>query len=144
TEDEKPFLVRVFGEQFNWHFIYPGEDGSFELNHTQDIFPGENPIGLANPKADVYKQALFVPVNTKVVLELNSLPKFDQNTQKETPPVLHAFFAPVVRFKQDIVPFHPAKIWFEAKKTGTYEIACAELCGLSHYTMRADFKVMEP
>lgn len=144
TEDEKPFLVRVFGEQFNWHFVYPGEDGNFELNHMKDMYPGENPIGLANAKADVYKQALFVPVNTKVVLELNSLPKYDQNSEKETLPVLHAFFAPVLRFKQDIIPFHPAKIWFDANKTGKYEIACAELCGLGHYTMRADFNVMEP
>ena len=147
SEDEKPFLVRVFGEQFNWHFVYPGEDGNFELNHTEDIFPGENPLGLANPKADVYKQALLVPVNTPVIIELNSLPKHDPNApegKKDTLPVLHAFFAPVLRFKQDIIPFHPAKIWFTAVKTGTYEIACAELCGLGHYTMRADFKVMEP
>jgi cytochrome c oxidase subunit 2 len=148
SEDEKPFLVRVFGEQFIWHFVYPGEDGNFELNHTTDIFPGENPLGLANPKADVYRPALLVPVNTKVVLELNSLPKYDPNApegaKKETLPVLHGFYAPVLRFKQDIIPFHPAKIWFEATKTGTYEIACAELCGLGHYTMRADFKVMEP
>jgi cytochrome c oxidase subunit 2 len=148
-ENEKPFLVRVFGEQFAWHFVYPGSDGRFEPEKVSNMFPGDppegNPIGLEKPEADVYRKTLFVPVNTKVVLELNSLPKYDQNKpegQRETTAVLHSFFSTNLRLKQDVVPYHPAKIWFEATKPGHFEIACAELCGLGHYQMRADFKVL--
>jgi len=147
-EESKSFLVRVFAEQFVWHFVYPGADGAFEKNTLENIFPGQNPIGLENPEGDVYRQALVVPEDKPVILELNSLGKYDPNIEdpakRSTLPVLHAFFAPNVRLKQDIVPFYPQKIWFRILpgKRGYYEVACAELCGLGHYTMRADFKVL--
>jgi cytochrome c oxidase subunit 2 len=140
--EKKPFLVRVFGEQFVWHFNYSGTDGRFEPWKATDIFPGDNPLGLMDPAKDFYSQALMVPVNVPVILEIHSLPKFDQTTQKETLGVLHSFFVPELRLKQDLVPHYPKKIWFEATRTGTFELACAELCGLGHYTMRADFKVL--
>ena len=140
--EKSPLLVRVFGEQFNWHFVYAGADGKFETRRDEDMFGEENPIGLKEPKADVYRRSLLVPVNTPVILELNSLAKFEVNTGKRYLPVLHSFFSPNLRLKQDVVPFHPSKIWFEATKTGTFEIACAELCGQNHYTMRADLKVL--
>jgi cytochrome c oxidase subunit 2 len=50
--------------------------------------------------------------------------------------VLHSFFLPNVRLKQDVVPGRSIDVWFNATKTGTYELACAELCGFGHYTMR--------
>ena len=140
--EKNPLLVRVFGEQFNWHFVYAGADGKFEPRRDEDMFGEDNPIGLKDPKLDVYRRALLVPVDTPVILELNSLAKFEVNTGKRDLPVLHSFFSPNLRLKQDLVPFHPGKIWFQATKTGTFEIACAELCGQNHYTMRADLKVM--
>ncbi len=139
---EEVFVNRVFGEQFNWHFVYPGTDGKFEPTRLQDQFPGFNPVGLANPSADKVLANLHVPVNTKVLLQINSLSKYDQESGRETAAVLHSFFAPNLRVKQDLVPYYPGYIWFEATKTGTYEIACAELCGQGHYTMRADLVVM--
>ena len=140
--EKKPFLVRVFGEQFVWHCNYTGADGRFEPWQKEDIFPGDNPLGLKDPAKDFYSQALMVPVNVPVILELHSLPKYDQTSQKQTLGVLHSFFVPELRLKQDLVPSYPKKIWFEATRTGMFELACAELCGLGHYTMRADFKVM--
>lgn len=139
---QNPFLVRVFGEQFAWHFVYPGPDGQFEPTAMDRVFVNINPLGMRDPKADIYSQVLTVPANTPVILELNSIGKINQENQQETLPVLHSFFSPHLRFKQDIVPFNPAKVWFEATKTGTYEITCAELCGLGHYTMRADFRIL--
>jgi cytochrome c oxidase subunit 2 len=140
--EKNPLLVRVFGEQFNWHFVYAGADGKFETNREEDMFGEENPIGLKDPKADVYRRALLVPVDVPVILELNSLPKFEVNTGVREMPVLHSFFSANLRIKQDLVPYHPGKIWFQATRTGTFEIVCAELCGQNHYTMRADMKVM--
>ena len=51
--------------------------------------------------------------------------------------VIHSFFVPAFRVKQDVVPGMITRVWFEATDTGEYEIACAELCGLGHYRMSA-------
>ncbi|MFN4767506.1 MAG: hypothetical protein ACK5IF_05410, partial [Ignavibacteria bacterium] len=50
--------------------------------------------------------------------------------------VLHSFFLPNFRVKQDAVPGQWIKVWFNGTKAGRYEIACAELCGSGHYNMR--------
>ena len=56
--------------------------------------------------------------------------------------VIHSFFLPNLRVKQDAVPGLNVPIWFEATKTGKYEIACAQLCGLGHYRMRGFMTIM--
>jgi cytochrome c oxidase subunit 2 len=56
--------------------------------------------------------------------------------------VLHSFFLPHMRVKQDVVPGTWMNIWYNAFKTGTYELACAELCGGGHYSMRAEYQVL--
>jgi cytochrome c oxidase subunit 2 len=50
--------------------------------------------------------------------------------------VIHSFFLPNLRVKQDAVPGMGIEIWFVPNKAGAYEIACAELCGLGHYRMK--------
>jgi cytochrome c oxidase subunit 2 len=109
---ETDISVRVTGQQFNWAMTYPGPDGEFD---TEDDLQMDN--------------ELHVPVNTVVRLELLS------------DDVLHSFFVPVLRLKQDVVPGRNIPAWFEATKTGRYEIACAELCGYGHYTMRGFLNV---
>ena len=55
--------------------------------------------------------------------------------------VQHAFFLPNFRVKQDLMPGIQTSVWFTPTKIGEYEIACAELCGLGHYRMRAFLSV---
>ena len=55
--------------------------------------------------------------------------------------VLHSFFLPNVRLKQDVVPGRAIDVWFNVTKPGNYELACAELCGFGHYAMRGEFIV---
>jgi len=50
--------------------------------------------------------------------------------------VVHSFFVPAFRVKQDAVPGMVTSTWFTPSRTGTFEIACAELCGPLHYVMR--------
>jgi cytochrome c oxidase subunit 2 len=50
--------------------------------------------------------------------------------------VLHSFFLPNVRMKQDVVPGMAQNMWFKAKETGEFDIVCAELCGWGHYKMK--------
>ncbi|MBW8057448.1 MAG: cytochrome c oxidase subunit II [candidate division NC10 bacterium] len=98
--------VRVTGKQFNWEILYPGPDGKFE---TADDVQMDN--------------ELHVPVNRVVQVFL---------TSKD---VIHSFFLPNLRLKQDALPGRTIQAWFEATKPGVYEIPCAELCGFGHSGM---------
>jgi cytochrome c oxidase subunit 2 len=56
--------------------------------------------------------------------------------------VIHSFFVPALRVKQDALPGRYTQTWFNAERPGRYEIFCAEYCGLSHSGMRAELVVM--
>ncbi len=68
---------------------------------------------------------LIVPVGRSVDLELTSQD------------VIHSFFVPEFRIKQDCVPGMRTRTWFKATQTGTYDILCAEYCGTLHSSMLA-------
>ena len=106
--------VEILAEQFAWNVRYPGPDGQFE---TADDVTTLNQLHL--------------PVGTPILLKIRS---------KD---VIHSFFVPEFRIKQDAVPGLPTQIWLEATKAGQYEIRCAELCGLGHYRMKG-FVTTEP
>ena len=101
------FRIQVTAKQFNWEIVYPGPDGQFG---TADDLLLENEI--------------HVPVNKVVRVVLKS---------KD---VIHSFFLPHLRLKQDAVPGREIEAWFEATKPGKYEIPCAELCGFGHSGMK--------
>lgn len=127
---EKVVKVRVLAQQFAWNIHYPGEDGIFGETYPELVDPQVNPIGLdreEDPHAQddiVTVNEFYFPVDRPVVIELSS---FD---------VIHSFFIPQLRVKQDAVPGMRIPTWFHAKKEGKYEIACAQLCGVGHYRMR--------
>jgi cytochrome c oxidase subunit 2 len=98
----------VEAKQFEWHFTYPGPDG--KLGTDDDVM-----------KID----SLHLVVNRDYVIELTSRD------------VVHDFFIPAFRIKQDAVPGMKILVWIRPTVVGTYELACAELCGLGHYRMRA-------
>lgn len=109
------FQIHVTAKQFNWEVVYPGPDGKFG---TEDDFQTENDI--------------HVPVNKVVHVILSS---------KD---VIHSFFLPNLRLKQDAVPGRDILVWFEATKPGRYELPCAELCGFGHSGMRGWLYVDAP
>jgi cytochrome c oxidase subunit 2 len=98
--------VRAMGKQFNWGFTYPGPDGKFG---TEDDLQIDND--------------LHVPVGKVIHVIL---------TSKD---VIHSFFLPHARLKQDVVPGREIPAWFQIAKPGEYEIPCAELCGFGHSGM---------
>lgn len=75
---------------------------------------------------------LRVPVGNPVKLILSS------------DDVIHSFFIPAYRLKQDMVPGQYTTLYLHPDKAGTYPILCAEYCGVGHSTMRAELIVMEP
>ena len=58
--------------------------------------------------------------------------------------VIHSFFVPVFRMKQDVLPGRYTVAWFRATKPGTYHLFCAEYCGTQHSGMIGSIVVMEP
>ena len=131
--DDDCQIVRVFAKQFEWHYQYAGPDGRF------------------GTKDDVYSAGNFViPVDKPIKMHMRSRD------------VLHSFFIPVLRFKQDLVPGKNIVQWVTATETTAegrahraryttgdewkkfnYEIACAELCGLGHGRMRSIMTILE-
>lgn len=99
--------VEVVARQFEWRLRYPGRDG--QLGTPDDLF-------LVND--------LHLPVDEDVLVQLKSMD------------VLHSFFLPNLRVKQDAVPGMKIPVWFKAKETGEYDLVCAELCGWGHYKMK--------
>jgi cytochrome c oxidase subunit 2 len=133
SADANAVQVKIIAEQFAWNMHYPGPDKKFGRSFPQMIH-ANNAIGLdaADPAAAddiVTINELHVPENTPVNIELSS---------KD---VIHSFAIPVMRVKRDVIPGQVARLNMEATKTGSYEIACAQLCGLGHYRMKAYFHV---
>ena len=106
--------VGIMAKQFEWNVTYAGADN--QLGSADDF---------------VTRNELHVPVNRPVAVML------------EAEDVIHSFFVPAFRVKQDAVPGMRIRIWFQPTKAGTYEIGCAELCGLGHYRMRGLVTVYE-
>ncbi len=107
--------VQVTGKQFNWEIVYPGPDGKFG---TPDDITAEN--------------ELHVPVGKVVRVHLLS---------KD---VIHSFYLPNFRLRQDIVPGREIVAWFEATKPGKYEMPCSQLCGFGHSGMKGWLYVDTP
>ncbi len=128
-------IIEVDAHQFAWNFRYPGPDGKYGRTRLDLISDaGGNPLGLdpSDPagKDDIVVSTLRVPVGRDIVLTLKSRD------------VVHDFFVRELRVKQDVVPGMDIPFRFRADRTGAFEIACAELCGLGHSQMHAVMLVM--
>jgi cytochrome c oxidase subunit 2 len=127
--------IEVDAHQFAWNFRYPGPDGRFGRTAIQFISDaGANPVGIdpKDPagKDDLVTASLRIPAQRSVLLLLRSRD------------VIHDFFVRELRTKQDIVPGMEIPLELHVDTPGTYEIACAELCGLGHSQMRSILIVM--
>ena len=140
-DESEAVTIRVVSQQFVWNVHYAGTDGVFGRTSGDLIDAQSNPIGLdsddPNAADDVVSvNLLHVPVNTPIVVRLSSMD------------VIHSFSLNEMRVKQDAVPGIEIPLWFVPmltteqmrKQSGNpdfnYEIACAQLCGIGHATMR--------
>ncbi len=126
-------IVDVRAEQFAWVARYPGPVGAFGRVDPARINLRDNPMGLdpADPAGadDIVTRELHLVTGRPVRVRLRA---------KD---VLHSFFVPEFRTKQDAIPGMTIESWFTPTRAGNYEIACAELCGVGHYVMRGKVKV---
>ena len=107
-------LAEITGRQFQWVMRYPGPDAKL---HTPDDLIMVNDLHFVKDKpALIYLKSSDV---------------------------LHSFFLPALRIKQDAVPGLTIPVWFDTDQAGHYELVCAELCGWGHYKMRGNVTVHE-
>jgi cytochrome c oxidase subunit 2 len=109
-----PPLAEITARQFQWVMRYPGPDG--KLNTRDDLVLVDDLHFVKNKTALIYLKSSDV---------------------------LHSFFLPQLRIKQDAVPGLTIPVWFDADQSGDYELVCAELCGWGHYKMRGQVYVHE-
>jgi len=141
--DNEVHHIRVIAQQFAWNIHYPGEDGKFGDTDIDLVDEESNPIGLVRDGSGsddiVTINQMHLPVNKQIMIHLSS---------KD---VIHSFGIPEMRIKQDAVPGMTIPFFFTPTMTTDdflqkikgsirdgkgYEIACAQLCGNSHYRMR--------
>jgi cytochrome c oxidase subunit 2 len=128
--------IEVVGQQWQWSFRLPGPDGRLGTSDTRNI-SSDNPLGLnrsdPNGRDDVVIEGgeLHIPVGKPVKVMLRSID------------VIHDFYVPEFRAKMDMIPGSVTYYWFTPTRAGTFEVLCAELCGIAHSQMRSKVVVDE-
>ncbi len=107
--------IRVVGQQWTWSFQHSGADTT--LDTADDVWTSDS-LHVAEGKT--YHFLL------------------------ESKDVLHSFFVPVFRLKQDAIPGRIITGWFKATRSGTYDILCAEICGIGHGIMGGRIVIESP
>ncbi len=107
--------IRVIGQQWAWSFVHEGADGV--LDTDDDI---------------------------RTVEEMHIVVGQTYHFKLESRDVLHSFSVPHFRLKQDAIPGREITGWFKATQTGTYDIQCAEICGIAHGLMAARLIIQTP
>lgn len=107
-------LAEITARQFQWVIRYPGPDG--KLHTPDDLFTVND---------------LHFVKNRTALIHLKSSD------------VIHSFFLPQMRIKQDALPGLTTPVWFDSDTAGKFELVCAELCGWGHYKMRGNVTVHE-
>ncbi len=121
--------IEIVGQQWLWSFRLPGADGKLGRAETRDVAP-DNSLGIDKADADALDDVvieggeLHLPVGKPVKVLLRSVD------------VLHDFYVPEFRAKMDMIPGMVTYFWLTPTRTGTFDILCAELCGVGHSQMR--------
>ena len=110
---EDAVRIEIQARQWAWQARYAGPDGEF---NTQDDIVMLNDV--------------VIPVDSPVIIHIASID------------VIHAIYLPNLRQKIDAVPGYVNPLWFEAKETGSFDIACAQHCGTAHYKMKGTLHIV--
>jgi cytochrome c oxidase subunit 2 len=144
-KENESLVVRVTAQQFAWAARYTGADRKFGKQDIS-VVSASNTLGLhqadeklkpadTDGKDDVtlsFGSEIVIPVDTNVIVSVTSLD------------VIHSFKVLALRVTQDAIPGMRIPIHFKVTKTNTYQINCAQLCGVGHSTMKGILKVVPP
>jgi cytochrome c oxidase subunit 2 len=129
--------IDVTGQQFLWLVRYPGPDGAFGRVETRLVDDVANPTGL--DRTDPAAADDVTLINQIVAVVDRPL-----RVRLHARDMIHSFFLPHLRVKQDAIPGMTPEITFVPTREGVFELACAELCGLGHYRMQGQLRVVGP
>ena len=119
--------VHVVAKKWEWKFVY--KNGKEVTNGIDD-------------KNEKIPATMVVPVNRDVKLIMASSKQNPDSHDEIDRAVIHSFYVPAFRQKQDVVPGRYTSIWFKAEKEGLYNVFCAEYCGDQHSGMHGLIKVV--
>jgi cytochrome c oxidase subunit 2 len=141
-------VIEIMGYQFAWEVRYPGTDNVLGEYDFRLINSANNISGVdftdRNSFDDFTSPIIMIPKGEPVEFKIRARD------------VLHSVFAPHMRLKMDAVPGMPTRFWFTATKTTEemrtelnnpdfiYELACTEICGIGHHSMKKIITVVEP
>lgn len=144
---ENAHVVEIMGYQFAWEVRYPGTDNVLG-DYDYRLITATNSHGVdftdKNSIDDFPSPKVVIPKGEPVLFKIRARD------------VLHSVFAPHMRLKMDAVPGMPTRFWFVPTKTTAemraelndpefeYEIACTEICGRGHFSMKKVIEVVEP
>jgi cytochrome c oxidase subunit 2 len=144
---ENAHTIEIMGYQFAWEVRYPGKDNVLG-DYDYRLITATNSHGIdfsdKNSVDDFPSPVVVIPKGEPVLFKIRARD------------VLHSVFAPHMRLKMDAVPGMPTRFWFIPTKTTAemreetgnpdfnYEIACTEICGRGHFSMRIVIEVVEP
>lgn len=144
---EESEQIEIMGYQFQWSIRYGGIDNQVG-DYDYRLIDAVNAHGVdLDDRAnfdDFLSQTMVIPKGKPVLLKIRARD------------VLHSVFIPHMRVKMDAVPGMPTQFWFIANKTTAeirieegnpefnYELACTEICGEGHFSMKKNVLVLEP
>ena len=130
TFPKQVYEIDITGRQWSWKFTYPnGVSGSTQSTCSKTEY--KNQYDCERYYA-TWKQGqpMVLPINKKIKLRMTSVD------------VIHSFYVPAFRVKQDVVPGVISYLWFETTKKGVFDLFCTEYCGLDHSGMLGKVHVL--
>lgn len=128
--------IEALGKQWEWSYRLPGRDGKLGTTSVK-LVNDDNPFGI-NPKDPNGKDDVLIE-GDELHMPLGQPVKFLLRSTD----VLHDFYVPEFRAKMDLVPGMITFFWVRPTRTGTFDVLCAELCGVGHHVMRSSVTVEE-
>jgi cytochrome c oxidase subunit 2 len=127
-------VIDVEGSKWKWKYTYPANKSGF-VHKIGGVYkkPVVNEDGEVIEEGTMGISALYVPKDTNIILRMTA-PLND---------VIHSYYIPAFRMKEDVVPGRITKQWFNASVVGEYQVECAEYCGTDHSYMYSKIVVME-
>jgi cytochrome c oxidase subunit 2 len=129
TVPDDAAIVEATGQQWQWAFRYPGPDGVLGAAEVAHI-NADNPFGI-DPRDPYGRDDILIETN-ELHLPLGRPVKMVLRSKD----VLHDFYVPQFRAKMDLVPGIVTYFWMTPTVAGSFDILCAELCGVGHHQMR--------
>ena len=139
--------IEIMGYQFAWSLRYGGMDnevGDYDYRLIDAVNSHGQDFSDRSGFDDFQYRDLVIPKGKPVLLKIRARD------------VLHSVYIPHMRLKMDAVPGMPTQFWFVANKTTAemrveegnpefeYELACTEICGRGHFSMKKKVTVLEP